>query len=215
MIEQLLPPQVVAVAIRGDDPSAFLLQPEADQLGWAVESRTREFATARTCARRALQQLGLPAVPVSRGPNREPVWPRGIVGSITHCRGYRAAAVARQSEVVTIGIDAEVHEPLPPEVLEQVALKGERAWLESYPVGTHWDRLLFSAKDCAYKAWYPLSGQWLDFENVEVTCVPAAGTFEARLLLPPSAAAGQPLTGFSGRFVVREGLVLTAIALLR
>lgn len=215
MIEQLLPSQVVAVAIWGDDPSAFLLKPEADQFGWAVESRTREFATARTCARRALEQLGLPAAPVLRGPSREPIWPAGVVGSITHCRGYRAAAVARQSEVITIGIDAEVHEPLPPEVLEQVALSAERTWLKSAPMGMCWDRLLFSAKESVYKAWYPLSGQWLDFEDVEVTCAPAAGTFEARLLVPSPAVAGQPMTGFKGRFVVREGLVLTAIALLR
>src|SRR5689334_18679792 len=147
MIEDLLPAEVASVAVRGDDPSASLLPEEAAQLGRAVEKRVREFTTARTCARRALGKLGLPAAPILRGPNRAPSWPPGVVGSITHCRGYRAAAVALQRDVLTVGIDAEVHEGLPAGVLGQVAVDRERAWLAEAPGGVHWDRLLFSAKE--------------------------------------------------------------------
>jgi 4'-phosphopantetheinyl transferase EntD len=156
MIEILRPREVASVAVRGDDPSAYLLPEEAAQLGWAVESRKREFTTARSCARRALRKLGLPATPILRGPKREPLWPPGVVGSITHF-GY-AAAAAMQLNVLTVGIDAEIDEELPAGVLDQVLVDEERARLAGASRGTHWDMLLFSAKESIYKAWFPLSG---------------------------------------------------------
>lgn len=213
MIEDLLPTQVVSIAVRGDDPSAYLLPDEAAQIGWAVESRMREFTTARTCARRALRILGLPALPILCGPKREPLWPPGVVGSITHCCGFRAAAVAMQRDIMAIGIDAEIHAPLPSGVLEQVCVDQERRWLAGASGSLHWDRLLFSAKEAVYKAWFPLTGRWLGFEDAVVTFNPTERTFQAQLLVEPPATVDHDLTHFAGRFLVRDGLVLTAVAL--
>ena len=95
----------------------------------AVDRRRAEFTTVRTCARIALGRLGLPPAPLLTGSKREPLWPAGVVGSITHCDGYRAAAVARASEVAAIGIDAEPHDPLPDGILDRVTLPAERAHL--------------------------------------------------------------------------------------
>jgi enterobactin synthetase component D / holo-[acyl-carrier protein] synthase len=213
MIEGLLPPAVVCVAVRGDDPSASLLPEEAAQLGQAVESRIREFAIGRSCARRALRRLGLPEVPILRGPRREPLWPPGAVGSVTHCSLYCAAAVARQADILTLGIDAEVHDRLPPGVAERVFLEEERRWLADAPTGIHWDRVLFSAKESVYKAWFPLTGKWLGFDDAMVTVAPDEGTFQACLRVAPPAAAGLGSIDFSGRFLVADGLIFTAIAL--
>jgi 4'-phosphopantetheinyl transferase EntD len=148
-------------------------------------------------------------VPILRGPTREPLWPPGVVGSITHCRGYRAAAVARQSDIWTIGIDAEPHEALPSGVAESVLIDSETAWLAAAPPGFHWDRVFFSAKESVYKAWFPLMQRWLGFEEAAVTFDPTAFTFEARILVPA------PVPVFRGRYAVHEQLVLTAIALRR
>ena len=210
MMEELLPSNVASVELCDDDPFACLLPEEAAQFGWAIESRTHEFTTARSCARRALGKLGLPNTPILRGPMREPLWPSGVVGSITHCQGYRAAAVAMQSGVLSIGIDAEIHDRLPAEVLERVCVEQEIAWLAKAPQGTHWDRVLFSAKESVYKAWFPLTQRWLGFEDVAITFQPAEETFHASLLVDPPEIGGQALTGFTGRFMVRNGLVLTA-----
>jgi 4'-phosphopantetheinyl transferase EntD len=215
VIETLLPKNVACVALRGDDPGAELLPEEQAQLGRAVESRVREFATARSCARRALAALGLPPDAILRGAGREPMWPDGVVGSITHCRGYRAAAVALQREIVTIGIDAEPDETMPDGVAGRVLLAEERGWLEHAPHGVHWDRLIFSAKESVYKAWFPLTRRWLDFDEAAITLDPSSGTFSARLLVPPPLVEGRSLTGFDGRFLVQDGLVLTAIVLPR
>jgi 4'-phosphopantetheinyl transferase EntD len=215
VIETLLPKNVACVALRGDDPDAELLPEEQTQLGRAVESRIREFATARACARRALAALGLPPDPILRGAGREPVWPEGVVGSITHCRGYRAAAVALRRDVVTIGIDAEPDETMPDGVVGRVLLAEERGWLEQAPAGVHWDRLIFSAKESVYKAWFPLTRRRLDFDQAAITLDPGSGTFSARLLVPPPFVDGRSLSGLDGRFLVQDGLVLTAIVLPR
>jgi 4'-phosphopantetheinyl transferase EntD len=162
----------------------------------------------------ALAELGVAPAPVLRGETGAPRWPAGIVGSITHCAGYRAAAVARDRDVLTTGVDAEPDEGLPAGVLELVALPGERERLRGLAVaapGTCWDRLLFSAKESVYKAWFPLTGRWLGFHDADVTIDAAGGTFGARLL-PSAAEAGVlPVAGFAGRWLAGSGLILTAV----
>jgi 4'-phosphopantetheinyl transferase EntD len=137
------------------------------------------------------------------------------VGSITHCDGYRAAAVARQRAVTSIGIDAEPDQPLPDGVLAVVSLPEERALLERLPAGRAcWDRLLFSAKESIFKTWYPLARRELDFTEATLDVDPVEGTFTARLLVDPVRLPdGRALDGFSGRWLARDGLVVTAIAL--
>jgi 4'-phosphopantetheinyl transferase EntD len=208
MIERLLPQAVSCRAVREDEPEVRLFPEEAAQLGGAVESRQREFATARSCARQALAQLGLPPAPILRGAKREPLWPAGIVGSITHCLGYRAAAVAFSTDILALGIDAEPDGPLPDGVAGHVLRAEERRWLEHAPPAIAWDRVIFSAKESIYKAWFPLAARWLDFGDAIVTIDPREGNFHAELLVeaPPG------LAELSGRFLVAEGLVLTAIA---
>ena len=206
-----MPSEVACFATRGDDISAWLFPDEASQMRGAVDTRLREFTTGRTCARLAIAKLGLSMAPILRGSWREPIWPSGVVGSITHCRGYRAAAVAKQKDILTVGIDAEPDEKLPPGILEQVAVARELAWLSTAPAGVHWDRLLFSAKECLFKAWFPLARDWLGFDQAVVSFHPIECTFEARLLVPLPAPFGVGSEFLTGRFLARDGLLLTAI----
>jgi 4'-phosphopantetheinyl transferase EntD len=195
MIERILPGQVAAVEAFGDDPAAELFPQELAAVARATESRRREFATGRACARAALARLGYPAVAVPRGPRGDPVWPEGLVGSITHCAGYRAAAVALADDVLSLGIDAEPDEALPdPGMLELIALAEERARLGELAAalpGTGWDRLLFSAKESVYKAWFPLARRWLGFESAHVSIDQDQGAFTARVVgaAPPGGGA--------------------------
>jgi enterobactin synthetase component D / holo-[acyl-carrier protein] synthase len=212
MIETLLPPEVSAVERRGDDDDAAPLPEEHGLVEGAVAARRAEFATARACARLALQRIGVPPGPILRGPKREPLWPPGVVGSITHCTGYRAAAVARADQVLTVGIDAEPDAPIEARIATRVMDAGERAWIAGAPAGIHWDRLIFSAKESVYKAWFPLTRRWLGFEEAHVAIDPEAGIFEARLLIEPPT--GVP-AAFHGRYIAANGLVITAIAVLR
>jgi 4'-phosphopantetheinyl transferase EntD len=213
VIEDLLPAEVVSADVLGDDPDARLLPEEEPAVEKAVEKRVREYTIARSCARRALGKLGLPEVPILRGPKRQPLWPDGIVGSITHTRGYYAAAVARSDEVLTVGIDAEQHDVLPDGVLGVVTSPEEREMLAGLGTenGVHWDRVLFSAKESVYKAWFPLTEKWLGFGDARLTFHPDENRFSVELLVAPPIVRGEPLTGFEGRFLIRDGFVVTAI----
>jgi 4'-phosphopantetheinyl transferase EntD len=216
MIEEILPAEVVAVEARHDLVNAALLGAEEKVVGRAVEKRRREFTTGRACAHAALERLGLPPSPILSGERGEPRWPGGVVGSITHCDGYRACAVARTREISTVGIDAEVNAALPEGVQSEIALPEELSWLGELKRDSptvHWDRLLFSAKESVYKAWFPLTERWLDFDEASILVDPSAGTFSARLLVSGPVLDGRRLTAFSGRWLVRDGLILTAIAL--
>jgi enterobactin synthetase component D / holo-[acyl-carrier protein] synthase len=216
LIEKILPAGVACAEAFTDPPDIALFPEEEALLARAVDKRRREFATARGCARRALADLGVAPAPILRGERGAPQWPPGIVGSITHCAGYRAAAVAHARDMTTIGLDAEPDEPLPDRVIDVVSLPAERARLRELAgaaPGACWDRLLFCAKEAVYKAWFPLTGRWLGFEDADITINAADGTFEARLLIPAPTVGGSPLRGFSGSWLAGDGLILTTIAL--
>ena len=206
LISAVVPATVAGEEALGTPPGAHLLPEEEAALGAVGPGRRQQYTIARTCGRLALRRLGLPEAPILRGASREPVWPAGVVGSLTHCAGYCAAAVARDSDVAAVGIDAEPHGPLPRGVLERIAIAPERDWLRGAgDAGVCFDRVLFSAKESVYKAWFPLARRWLGFHDAHVEIDPAAGTFRVRLLVPG------PVAGFDGRYVVARGLIVTAV----
>lgn len=215
MLERILPSAVAVVSSAGER-SVELFPEEEAAVGKAVEKRRLEFVTARACAREALTRLGLAAQPIPTGSRGEPLWPQGIVGSITHCAGYRACAVAPASELLTIGVDAELDEPLPAGLIADIALPEERRLIERAALadpGVNWDRLLFSIKESIYKAWFPLTRSWLGFEDASVSIDAAGGSFAADLLVPGPTLGGRRLDGFCGRWLAADGLLLSAIAL--
>ncbi|MCX2947600.1 4'-phosphopantetheinyl transferase family protein [Lentzea sp. NEAU-D7] len=209
MLEQLFPAPIAVVERYNDDEPVELFPEEEAQLGNAVPKRRFEFGTVRACAREAMRALDVAPAAILPGPKREPLWPDGVVGSLTHCAGYRAAALARTSDFETIGIDAEPHLPAPDGVLGAIAIPaelGRMAGLNADDPKICWDRLLFSAKETTYKAWFPVTRRWLGFEDADITLDPD-GTFHSRILLPDS-----PIAGFDGRWLVQGDLLVTAIA---
>ncbi|MCZ1006306.1 4'-phosphopantetheinyl transferase family protein [Streptomyces lydicus] len=220
MISELLPPPIETAEAFGDfEPLPQLFPQEAALVERAVAKRRGEFATVRACAREALARLGHEPVPILPGERGAPRWPDGLVGSMTHCQGYRAAALARATDMATVGVDAEPNGPLPGNgVTETVLRPTERAHVAQLAADrsdVHWGRLIFSAKESVYKAWFPLTHRWLQFEEAEIRIDPAAGTFRAQLLVPGPEVAGTRLPGFDGRWMVRAGLIVTAIAVPR
>lgn len=217
LIERILPSGVKSAELFEDPPGLQPHPQEESLIAKAVEKRRREFIGARHCARLAMADLGAEPAPILRGDKGSPVWPRGIVGSLTHCDGYRAAVLGYAMQVRSIGIDAEPNGPLPDGVLDAVSLPQEREWLATVdPAVVHWDRLLFCAKEATYKAWFPLTGRWLGFEDAHITFAggeDGTGTFHSELLVPGGTADGSvPLVAFDGRWLVSDGLIVTAIS---
>ena len=193
-----------------------LFPEEAALVERATDKRRQEFAAGRERAREALAALNLGKTPILRGFRGAPQWPPGVVGSITHCAGYCAAAVARAKDLAAIGVDAEPHAPLPGGVLEMVSRPAERARLRDLAAARpeiSWDCLLVCAKEAVYKAWFPLTGRWLGFADADITINAADGTFTARLLVPAAGPGRARLDGgFTGRWLSRDNLILTAIS---
>lgn len=223
MIERILG-SGVAVAETFADPAAVAAPPqEHAAIAKAVPKRQREFLTVRHLAREAMGTLGVPgaaAFPILKGERGAPTWPSGIVGTLTHCDGYRGAAVGYAMRVRSVGIDAEPHDVLPDGVLPAVSLEAERAWLgsaEARSSQVHLDRLLFCAKEATYKAWFPVTRRWLGFEDAHISFTidddGTSGGFTSKILIDPKAVSGEPLTQLEGRWLVQDGLVLAGITL--
>lgn len=216
LMASLLAPPVTAAesfgAYAGDWRSG-LFPAEARVVEQAADKRRHEFAGVRLCARGALDALQVGPVPLLPGKRGEPRWPLGVVGSMTHCVGYRAAAVARSGDgVAGVGIDAEPHAPLSAEALEMVASPQEQQHLEALRrrrPEVCWGRVLFSVKEAVFKAWYPLARCELDFLEAEVALWvdhgDSGGGFRAAVA-PPG-----PFAVVSGRWRVARGLITSAV----
>ena len=200
-----------------DPPGLSPMVEEEPLIERSVAKRRNEFITVRYCARIALGELGFPPVPILKGEKGEPCWPDGVVGSLTHCAGYRGAVGGRDGAVRSVGVDADPHDVLPDGVLDAISLPAERAELAALPSGVHWDRILFCAKEATYKAWFPLTKRWLGFEDAHIIFTVddsgSAGAFESTILIDGATLSGPPLSTLSGRWSVDRDLVLTAITL--
>jgi 4'-phosphopantetheinyl transferase EntD len=238
--DQSLPTSGVATLFRhavvvdtwSETADASLLWPEEEAaLGPVVEGRRRDYVLGRRCARQALGRLGVEPRPVLRGPGREPLWPAGVVGSITHTSapavgppasgrvivgrsmmgratvGYAAAVVARSSRVRSVGIDAEPDGPLPAGVLDRIVRPEDRIWVDAGPVVgvAHPDRLLFTIKEAVYKAWFPLAGRWLGFDDAYVELGSTGQRFRASIVVDG------PIRSMTGRYATFDGIVVAAI----
>lgn len=214
MIEHVVPRWMASVDRSADVSESTLFPEELVVISRAVPRRRAEFTTARHCARTALRSLGVPLMPILPGPGGAPSWPEGVVGSMTHCDGFRAAVVTHRGAAASVGIDAEPRRALPDSVLNVVARPEELLEVARCcriePV-VPWDRLLFSAKESVYKAWYPLTHRWLDFGEASIRFDTEARTYTADLLVPGPRVGGRNVATFAGRFAVISGLVLSAV----
>lgn len=118
-----------------------------------------------------MNALGLPPTPVKVADDRCPVWPDGVVGSISHSRLLAGAAVARCTDGVrSVGLDIEEAEPLEGDLIDEICLEPERDWLATQPPEDRGllAKAIFSAKEAAYKCQYPLTRALFGFDMIEI-----------------------------------------------
>jgi 4'-phosphopantetheinyl transferase EntD len=142
---------------------------EKQAVSGASEKRRLEFAAGRTLAREALALLGQKPCAILRDGDRRPVWPSGVTGSITHCRGYCAAAMANTSDVRAVGIDAEVIRPLSSGVLGLILTRDERRIVEERRASVVPPVVYFSAKECMIKVCGTLYRAVPDFRDITIS----------------------------------------------
>lgn len=148
----------------GDEKA--LMPDEAIALDASVLKVRRASGAARIVARQLLARIGIMGAALPKGDGGAPVWPPGVVGSMSHNSRIAVATVALSRDVSALGIDIEPGEPLQPDLLDLVATARERERIAEDPFG---GRLLFAAKEAIYKAVYPLDRTFLDHHDVEVS----------------------------------------------
>ncbi|MCE0488163.1 4'-phosphopantetheinyl transferase family protein [Ornithinimicrobium sediminis] len=167
--------------------------------------REAEFRAGRAAAAAALADIGVDGQ-VGRGTDRRPLWPSGVVGSISHC-GHLAVAVAAPGTAFrALGVDVEDLGDVDDEVRAVVLTPTEQAALEATG-GSALLGIVFSVKESAYKCWSPLLDVTLDWADIEVTLDRSAGSFTADVV-GPSARLRPPTV--TGRYAVHRGHVLSA-----
>ncbi|MCF1481373.1 hypothetical protein B7W85_20935 [Allorhizobium ampelinum] len=211
-----------AVCFRHEDftPEAAmeLGVPLPESMGKAVAKRKAEYVGGRFCAMEAIAaQTGQPAAPVTAGPRGEPVWPPGLVGSITHTHGFAAAAVADAARFRSLGMDTEqiMTAQVMGNVRERICGPEDRFGASRSLLPELHTTLVFSAKESLFKCLYPLVEKMFWFEDALIRIDPDRdGLFTAELLsrLHVEFPAG---TVIEGRFCLTPGLVHTGISLAK
>ncbi|MEO8900758.1 MAG: 4'-phosphopantetheinyl transferase superfamily protein [Polyangiaceae bacterium] len=187
-----------------------------DSLARAVPKRRIEHCAGRFCARQAMNVCSAPNVQtaIGIGAHGEPLWPAGLVGSITHTHAFAAAAVALKHNARAIGFDAERVTQLSADVLDYIAVPAEipALTLTSKMAANAVASVVFSAKEALFKCLYPEVQRYFDFRDAVIEALDANGHFTARLLvdLTPQLQQG---SRFTGRFALADDRVYTAIVL--
>ena len=213
-LAELFPPHARAAELLGAGDTATLLPAEAPCVVKAVMQRQQEFAAGRACARLLLAHFGVLDFALRMADDRQPLWPDGLVGSITHTEDFCAVVMAQKPNLIAVGIDTEVSGRVKPELWGRICTPAETAWIETLEVSEQGAAatLLFSAKEAFYKCQYPLMRQRLNFHDatVEVDWGSQQGSFTVHA---PGAAVARRHAMLRGRYLFHDRYVTTGIAL--
>ena len=209
-LERITPARLVSQVVPIDG-TEDLFEIEARGIADAVARRRREFAAGRGAARRALGLLGIPPTPIPRADDRRPIWPRGIVGSISHAEGFAAAIVGRDEAFAGVGLDIEAAVPLASDLHRHILTPTELRACAAAPMVGGAPRCMaaFVAKEALYKAIYPITRRFFGFQDALVESF-EDGTWSAVLADPPAF----PRPGFrvvEGRWVTVGGMIAATV----
>lgn len=213
LVTEILPQ---GLAVAAGDPTVMpdCIDPDEDRaVRGAVPRRVVEFHAGRAAARAAMQVLGAPGQSILVAQDRAPVWPDGLTGSISHSSTACVAAVGKASDWRGIGVDLEEATALDPLLIGEVCTKAERRWLGQQPEAERglMAKLIFSAKEAAYKAQYTQSRRLFGFDALEVSIDRHTSRFKAQFCAPQEPfAAGDFL---HGSYAHAAGLLVTGVAI--
>jgi len=204
---ELLKNGISFVAVSEPLDSNQLFEEEKIYLGRSSEKRCQDFATGRWCARQALQFIGVDPVAIPMGKQREPVWPPGLVGSISHTKNYYCAGVSKTKKA--LGVDAERFSgELDEQLIKAVCSNAEYEIILSCPseVAKYAPHVIFSAKEAYQKAVFPFIKKILNFDAVEIKIDWQNGSFDVK----PSESVNVDIQ-LNGQFWIRQDIVLTMV----
>ena len=143
----------------------------------SADVRVREYTAGRTLAREMISQY-LPWVgSIPTDADRCPVWPTGLSGSISHTRSHVGVAIASSSKILGVGIDLEPVGSVTDDLFDQLFTKGELKTIHSSSDDSIATRI-FCCKEAVYKAAFPSTRVFLNFQQLEIRLSESAKEFE-------------------------------------
>ena len=170
IISTLFPDSVTGIILPIDDYLSQLTPAEYKIIDSACDKRKLEFSTGRWCAKQALAIEGINNLSILSGKNREPIWPTGIVGSISHCKDECGAVIAKSNNIGAIGFDVENIKELKNDIAKIVCTKIETKWLaeqNKYPYNVML-LLIFSLKESVYKCIFQHQQLAIEFKDCSI-----------------------------------------------
>ncbi|WP_299008490.1 4'-phosphopantetheinyl transferase [uncultured Shewanella sp.] len=138
----------------------------------AVPKRQAEFLAGRFLAKCCFNQLALPYQDIMNAEDRSPIWPKNVIGSITHSNETAACGITTSKHVQALGIDLEydINIKSCEDIYKSIINPAEEALIRATALPFNQGvTLAFSAKESIYKALYPLIKQFFNFDAVEIT----------------------------------------------
>ncbi len=174
----------VPVTVGVTDPRRMYDSPfaaEATHLARALPLRKREFSAGRAAARAAMAELGRTPQAVLAADDRAPLWPDGLRGSISHTQTLCAAVMTDRP--FHLGLDLEDNTDLAPGLISTVCSDREAAAIAG-PDQLRLAKLIFCAKEAAYKAQYPVTQKLFGFDHMEISLDLSRQRFTACFIKP-------------------------------
>ena len=173
---------------------------------WA-RKRVREFRAGRSLARALLCKVGLSPVEIAVSGDRVPIWPPGIVGSISHSDEFAFAAVGSAERFRGIGVDTEAEKVVSRDLWSYLFLKEEITAIERCEADA---TELFCCKEAIYKSVFPFLRERFEFQDVVVN--PQGNRFRARFRAKKMRSAREVESGNGWIFRI-EGQVATVFTI--
>jgi 4'-phosphopantetheinyl transferase EntD len=214
----LFPEPVFAACLSAAAPYELLTEQELSCVKHCATDRIQQFAAGRLCAHRALESLGIAGFSLLPAADRQPLWPPGVTGSITHTTGYAAAVVGRRGVLRGLGVDSEVMAEVHAGLWPGITAPGELARLRGLPQALGWVQaaVLFAAKEAFYKSQFPLTGERVLFADVVIESIADAAGDSGRFRVVPQRplAIGREVRGeLSGRYRLHGPFATAGLAL--
>jgi phosphopantetheine--protein transferase-like protein len=212
-IAPLFPAYVATAARRIGHDTIGLYPQELELISKAIDKRRCEFAAGRACARKALGAIGYAPMPILRAASSAPLWPDGILGTISHSHTWAGAAVSRAEHLAGIGLDIETVGRVTINIARKVLTGAESTLFQTQPEEEQQNflALLFSVKEAVYKCLSPVVPVHMGFHDAEVR---KAGTSCFEVSMSPEISQARPTCArLTGHYFFHDGCVFTGIVL--
>jgi 4'-phosphopantetheinyl transferase EntD len=160
---------------RIESDSNFLMSLYQAELDGLAIGRMLDFIAGRKVAHWALNSSDIfnPQLKVNRGYKGEPIFPAPLVGSISHNEAYACAAITGEDYLIGVDVDKVMDDEsfllTRHQFFDDIELK---LIMEREPCKMA--TLCFSAKECVYKAFAVVVGEFIDFHDAKVISIDVA-----------------------------------------